>query len=90
MGQTIKVHLAEVPTDVLVWLVAQPPVEWHSVGWIASHVAPTDADNAQASVAHALVLLRSAGYVVQNRETRAWAATTDGQRAVEAAQRGSS
>lgn len=87
---TIKVHLAEVPTDVLVWLVEQPPAEWHSVGRIVSHVAPEDADDAHASVADALILLRSAGYVVHSSEAGGWAATVDGQEAVKTAAKGCS
>lgn len=85
MTTTLRVRLADAPTDVLVWLVDRPPHLWWSVGQIAAATAPDDADNAQASVADALSMLRTMGMVVQNRETRAWAATTEGQEAVEKA-----
>lgn len=81
--RVLRVHLADAPTDVLVWLVERPSHLWWSVGEIAAAVAPDDADHAEASVAGALWLLRRMGYVVLNSETRAWAATADGQQAVE-------
>lgn len=84
---TVKVHLADAPTDVLVWLVEQPPQEWHSVGRIASHVAPAEAGAAEATVANALAMLRTMGYVVRSSEIPAWAATVEGQRAVETARK---
>ena len=82
---TLHVRLADAPTDVLVWLVDQPQHLWWSVGEITAATAPEDADHAQTTVANALSMLRQMGWVVQNHDTRAWAATADGQRAVEKA-----
>lgn len=80
--RTVRVHLADAPTDVLVYLDSLPVWKWTTVGEIAAACAPGDADYAQATVANALTLLRVMGYVVQSPETRMWACTADGSEAV--------
>ena len=87
-SRTIRVHLADAPTDVLVYLDSLPVWEWTTVGEIAAACAPSDIDHAQATVANALALLRTMGYVVQSPETRMWACTADGSEAVAKAREG--
>lgn len=87
-SRTVRVHLADAPTDVLVYLDSLPVWKWTSVGEIAAACAPDDADHAQATVGSALVLLRTMGYVVQSPETRMWACTADGSEAVAKAREG--
>lgn len=86
---TVRVRLAEVPTDVLVYLADQPQNEWFSPSRIAAALAPEDADHAQAKVGHALEMLRTMGYVIQNRQIRMWAATREGWQAVQDARKAS-
>ena len=85
---TLRMHLAETPTDVLVYLDSLPVWEWSTVGEITAACAPGELDHAQATVADALTLLRMLGYVVQSPETRMWACTADGSEAVAKAREG--
>lgn len=80
---TVRVHLAEVPTDVLVWLADQPANEWFTAIAIASHVAPIGADRPLHAVIDALELLCAGGYVIRSREVGGWAATAVGWQAVQ-------
>jgi hypothetical protein len=59
----IKVRLAEVPTDVLVWLCEQSAGVSVSFSVIADAVAPPGSVEARASVARSLRLLLDAGYM---------------------------
>jgi len=81
---TYKIHLAEVPTDVLVYL-AQHDSRLHTVADLATALAPADADHAVGSVSRALALLREAGYVYRNGGY-CWGVTTAGMTAVAEAQ----
>ena len=80
--QTIKVTLADAPTDVLVYLVDHSA----TVPEIARAVAPRDADSPLASVANALRLLREIGYAQLGPEL-VWTVTDAGRAAVDAARR---
>lgn len=75
-----RIHLAEVPTDVLVYL-AQHDARLHTVADLATALAPADADHAVASVSSALALLRDGGYVYRNGGYQ-WGVTTAGMKAV--------
>lgn len=77
---TVRVHLAEVPTDVLVYLSAHPS-RLFTVSVLADMLAPLGTVGPEASVGAALRLLREAGYVYKNGD-HAWGITTAGLLAV--------
>lgn len=79
-SRTVHVTLAEVPTDVLVYLAGHPQSKFTSA-WIAGAVAPDDAENALVSVAYALRLLLNGGYVKRHSHTH-WQVTDAGLAAV--------
>jgi len=75
---TIKVSLADAPTDVLVYLVDNGPA---TISVIAAAVAPPEAVSPASIVSYAIDLLRRIGYVKGN-DRYEWAATVDGINAV--------
>ncbi|MCW2601827.1 MAG: hypothetical protein JWM02_3656 [Frankiales bacterium] len=82
-----RVHLADAPTDVLVWL--HENYHWYSADFIAQHAAPADADEPRASTFRALQLLLDMGYVESKRirgGVLSFRATLDGRTAVADAQ----
>lgn len=80
---TVHVTLAEVPTDVLVYL-AKHSTQQFTCDQITDAVAPADADAAAVSVLNALYLLRDGGYVYRGmtRGRVRWGVTSDGMAAV--------
>lgn len=62
-SRTVRVTLAEAPTDVLVWLAAQRTDVWWTVNGIAGQAAPAEAIAPMSSTADAVRLLLDAGYV---------------------------
>ena len=76
---SVRVRLADAPTDVLCWL-AQRPDQTFTPAEIAKAVAPPDADNPFLSTLDALHLLRD-GLCVSERMNR-WQATAEGRAAV--------
>ena len=84
---TVRVHLAEVPTDVLVWLAQQDPDATFGLTAITHQVRPPEVPpgTARSCVAIALRLLLEAGYVERDlaRELLpVWRATDAGREAV--------
>jgi len=75
---TIKVRLADCPTDVLVHLVDNGPA---TISVIAAAVAPPEAVSPASNVSYTIDLLRRIGYVKGN-DRYEWAATDDGIKAV--------
>jgi hypothetical protein len=82
--RSVRVHLADAPTDVLVWL-AQRPGQPFTVEEIAAAVAPADADLPLATAASALATLRAMAYVLRRVEDKRWEVTAEGRGAVVAA-----
>lgn len=88
MRRTIKVTLADAPTDVLVWLTAQEPGLWHHAAVITDATAPADATSRTRTTHSALALLLDAGYIayaVNANGQRLYRATKAGRDAVAAA-----
>jgi hypothetical protein len=75
---TIKVRLADVPTDVLVHLVDHGPA---TISTLAA-LAPEGTVESKAAVSYAIDLLRRMGLVQGNGATYRWAATDEGVKAV--------
>ena len=82
----VKVHLAEVPTDVLLHLHAHSGKDL-TVAAIVRGCAPANSRHAAASVSDALVLLREGGYVIKSSDTT-WTISLAGLRAVDEAMEG--
>lgn len=78
-GTTVRVRLADAPTDVLVWLVERPGIAFR-IDEIAAAAAPADADDAMRSTASALRTLHGMGYVEVYGQS--WTATHSGINAV--------
>lgn len=76
----VHVHLAEVPTDVLVHLAAHS-TRTFTVHDLASVLAPEPGPDADQAVGRALALLREADYVYRNG-AHSWGVTTAGLLAV--------
>lgn len=79
----VKVHLAEVPTDVLLHLYEYAGKDLAHFD-IVSAVAPDTSRQSAALVAGGLVLLREAGYVIKS-STETWTISSAGLRAVDEA-----
>jgi hypothetical protein len=81
---TLKVHLADAPTDVLVHLVDYGPC---SEADVRQAVAPVGAVGAGVTVGHAIALLQEMGWVKgdYDRLPHAFDATDDGREAVQRA-----
>lgn len=77
---TVRVTLAEAPTDVLVYLAANPDYDLTARA-LADVVAPAGAQDAVATVAGALRTLWDAGYVRRASHTT-WQVTRQGWMAV--------
>lgn len=77
---TVRVRLAEVPTDVL-WLLATHYQESFTVPAIVEACAPFMAWDAEGDVRRALLLLGEAGYVDRSKARR-WKVTSAGLRAI--------
>ena len=84
-SRTVRVTLADAPTDVLVYLAGNPRSKFTSA-WITGAVAPDDAENALETVALALRLLHDGGYVKRCLHTH-WQVTEAGVTAVREAVR---
>jgi hypothetical protein len=84
-GRTVRVSLADAPTDVLVHLVGLPyDDEGRDVAEIIETVAPSEAVDAATTVVNGLRLLLDLGYAVGARvgERTRFRATTAGRAAV--------
>jgi hypothetical protein len=80
-SRTIRVHLADAPTDVLVHLAAHPSQEF-TVPDVAAAVAPADAHDACTTVASALQTLWDLAYARIGSTPGTWRVTVLGIQAV--------
>jgi hypothetical protein len=80
-SRTIRVHLADAPTDVLVHLAAHPGQEF-TVTDLVGAVAPAGVHNARASVASALRTLWDLAYARTGSAPGTWRVTVLGIQAV--------
>lgn len=88
--QRIRVHFADAPTDVLVWLTDQSADEWWHPQVIADRVAPSDAVTALRSTFGALSTLYACGLVegLNFEGVSRFRASDEGRKVIEEAGRG--